>query len=237
MIKHKVYQWLLFNQSHCMLCLGSQPNAAGLCESCLAELPWQGPQCRQCALPLSSIEQLCGKCQQSPPAFAQVVAPLLYRFPLDSLIPAFKHHGQLAYGRLLARLLSDAVQHHYQERQLAWPDLLLPMPLHPKRQAQRGFNQAFELARPIARSLTLKLDSNNLIRQRPTPAQQGLNATERQHNLAGAFHCRHPERLADLHLALIDDVLTTGSSAQEASRTLLAAGAASVSVWCVARTP
>lgn len=180
---------------------------------------------------------LCDQCQLHPPAFSQVVSPFCYSFPLDSLIPAFKYQHKLTYGRLMARLLLQAVEHHYQERQQALPDLIIPLPLHRARQAQRGYNQALELARPIARQLAVPLDRRNLIRQRATTSQQGLDAQQRRRNLDDAFICRYPKHLAKKHIALLDDVVTTGTTANEASRTLLAAGAASVSIWCIARTP
>jgi len=235
----QVYKWLFNNQQlPCLLCQASGPHAEhGLCTGCHADLPWLGYHCRQCAIPLPQPDARCGQCQQRAPAFSQVVCPLLYRFPLDSLIPAFKHHEQLTYGRLLGRLLAEHVQHHYHERQLQLPDLLVPMPLFRGRLAQRGFNQAHELARPVARLLQLPLSQRSLQRIRPTPAQQGLSARERRRNLQDAFSCSAPEHMLGRHVALIDDVLTTGASADEASRVLLAAGALSVSVWCVARTP
>lgn len=235
----KVYNWLSFNQiNRCLLCLGSAAGIAEcICAACLDDLPWLGSACCQCALPLPNEDMLCGQCQQSPPAFSQVVAPFRYAFPLDSLIPAFKYQHKLTYGRLLARLLQQAIIHYYQERQQALPDLILPLPLHRARQAQRGYNQALELARPIARQLAVPLDRRNLTRQRATTAQQGLDAQQRRHNLQDAFRCRYPERLLDKHIALVDDVVTTGTTVNEASRTLLAAGAASVSIWCIARTP
>lgn len=238
-MKNKVYSWLHFNQiNRCLLCLG---NAAGIaeciCPACLDDLPWLSNACRQCALPLQAADLLCGQCQQSPPAFSQVIAPFRYSFPLDSLIPAFKHQHKLTYGRLMAHMLRQAVEHHYQDRQQALPDLVLPLPLHPSRQARRGFNQALELARPIARQLGIPLDRGNLMRRRATTSQQGLDAQQRRNNLQDAFICRHPGQLRGKHLALLDDVVTTGTTVNEASRTLLAAGAASVSIWCIARTP
>lgn len=236
---NKVYNWLNNNHpSHCLLCLSaSSATQHGLCEPCHRELPWLGNRCRQCALPLPFAGQLCGQCQQHPPAYSQVISPFLYRFPLDSLIPAFKYHSQLIYGRLLAHLLADYVAYAYQEHNHALPDALVPMPLHRKRQAQRGFNQALELARPMARALNCPLLSRTLKRVQATHAQQGLSAQQRKNNLKGAFACSGPETVAGRHLALIDDVLTTGASADEATRTLLEAGAKSVSIWCVARTP
>ena len=239
MIQNKVYNWLSFNQvNRCLLCLG---NAAGIaeciCTPCLNDLPWLGSACRQCALPLPEENMLCGQCQQNPPAFSQVIAPFRYGFPLDSLIPAFKYQHKLTYGRLMARLMLQAIVHHYEERNQALPDRVIPLPLHRARQAQRGYNQALGLARPIARQLAVPLDRRNLIRQRATTAQQGLDAQQRRVNLQGAFICRDPAALEGRHIALVDDVVTTGTTVNEASRTLMAAGAASVSIWCIARTP
>lgn len=235
----QVYKWLINNQSaRCLLCLGSgSQSTGGICDACRSDLPWLGSQCRRCALPLPSEHQLCGQCQQHTPAFAQVVSPLLYRFPIDSLIPAFKYHDQLIYGRALARLLAEAVHYHYIEHDQSLPDRVLPMPLHHRREARRGFNQALELARPVAALLQIPLCRHSLLRTRHTQAQQGLSASERKGNLAEAFSCPPSAGVRDLHLALVDDVVTTGATADAASRTLLEAGAASVSIWCVARTP
>ena len=104
------------------------------------------------------------------------------------------------------------------------------------RQAKRGFNQAMELARPLARRLTIPVEHGVLLRQRATQAQHGLDARARRRNLKDAFVCSKPERILGKHIALVEDVVTTGTTAREASRVLLDAGAASVSVWCVART-
>jgi len=234
-----VYKWLKNNHSfHCLLCLSrGKHGSAGICEGCLADLPWYASRCRQCALPMPIADSRCGRCQRDSPAFAQVVTPFLYRFPVDSLVLAFKYHHQLTYGKLLGLMLLDAVRFHYQEHHQTLPDCLVPMPLHRSRQAKRGYNQALELARPLLKPLAIPLELNNLIRERATQAQQGLDAQARRQNLQGAFRCRFPERIRNRHVALVDDVMTTGTTADEASRTLLDAGAASVSIWCVARTP
>ncbi|MEH6565695.1 MAG: double zinc ribbon domain-containing protein [Halopseudomonas sp.] len=239
MIDSTVYNWIKNNlRSYCLLCgLPTRQRELSLCNGCLTDLPWLQAHCRQCALPLPQADSLCGKCLNNPPPFLYATAPLAYRFPVDSLIPAFKYHRQSAYGRLLSQVmrlsLSDYLGHHPERR----PDLLVAMPMHPGRQAQRGYNHAFELARPLARALGLELAHNALQRSRATQPQQGLSASERRHNLHDAFHCPCPERVASQHIALVDDVMTTGVSAAEASRTLLRAGAASVQIWCAARTP
>lgn len=239
MSAHPVYKWLNIEQpGRCLLCLGhGSQTRPGMCDACHADLPWLGSQCRRCALPLPAKDQQCGQCQQHPPAYTQVVCPLLYRFPVDSLVPAFKYHDQLIYGRALAYLLAEAVQFHYSEHNQRLPDRILPMPLHPSRQARRGFNQALELARPIATRLNLPLCRHTLKRVRHTPPQQGLTASERKRNLADAFCCSPAVDVTGLHLALVDDVVTTGATADAASRILIEAGAASVSIWCIARTP
>ena len=234
-----VYNWLKNSlAAYCLLC-GLQTNhrEPTLCSGCLKDLPWLHGHCRQCALPLPQADSLCGRCLNNPPPFVYATAPLLYRFPMDSLIPAFKYHNQTAYGRLLSLLmilgLSDYLEQHPERR----PDLLLAMPMHPIRQAQRGYNQAFELARPVSRALAITLKRNGLQRHRATQAQQGLTARERRSNLLDAFHCPTPALIKNRDIALIDDVMTTGVTAAEASRTLLRAGARSVQIWCAARTP
>ena len=234
-----VYNWIKNNLSNgCLLCLAAPDEAqSNICHACLADLPWQQACCARCALPLPHASTRCGRCLATPPTFCHAVVPLLYRFPLDALIPAFKYRRHNRYGLLLARLLADHLQQHLAEPEALIPELLLPVPMHPKRQAQRGYNQAFELTRDLAGALHLPCRADLLLRARQTAAQEGLDAAARRRNLRGAFTCPHPAQLEGLHLALIDDVMTTGATLDEASRTLLAAGAASVQVWCVARTP
>jgi ComF family protein len=231
-----VYNWLKRVQSkRCMLCLGHADTGPELCHACHLDLPWLGARCRVCALPLPVDGQLCGQCQNSPPGFTRVVAPFRYAFPLDSLIPAFKYHRQYAFGRLMAELLTEALREEYRDQPT--PHCLIPMPLHHRRQARRGFNQATELARPVARALQLPLLSGALQRVRATESQQGLSAADRRSNLQGAFRCQAVASVEGRHVALLDDVVTTGASVRAASRTLLDAGAEQVSIWCIARTP
>ena len=234
-----VYNWIKNNLSNgCLLCLAApDERQSDICHACLADLPWQQACCARCAMPLPHASTRCGRCLATPPAFCHAVVPLLYRFPLDALIPAFKYRRHNRYGLLLARLLADHLQQHLAEPEALIPELLVPVPMHPKRQAQRGYNQAFELTRDLAGALHLPCRADLLLRARQTAAQEGLDAAARRRNLRGAFTCPHPALLEGQHLALIDDVMTTGATLDEASRTLLAAGAASVQVWCVARTP
>lgn len=220
----------IFNRSfeqHCLLC-GAISSAQPVCRACHAELPWhRQPQCPQCALPTPGGE-ICGACLKQPPAFGRTHAALTYAFPLDRVIPRLKYHGQLAIVPVLGSSLAETVT--IQPR----PDLLIPMPLHPTRIRERGFNHASEIARVVAKQLDLPLDTTRCQRIRDTPPQMGLKHDARRRNVRGAFTC-----LGDVqgqHIALIDDVMTTGTSLDELAATLRRAGAREVACWVVART-
>ena len=207
-----------------------------VCLPCEAELPWLHTPCSICAVPLPKAQLICGQCQRRKPAFDVVQAPWHYRFPLDSLIPRFKHQQQWPIGRLLATLLADHLQHAY-DQGLPRPDALVPVPLAQQRQRQRGFNQAQMLAQWLAQHLTLRCEPELVKRITDTPSQQGLSAAQRRRNLRRAFIVTAPLAVAGRHLALVDDVLTTGATAQAMARVLRQAGASRVDVYCLARTP
>jgi ComF family protein len=220
----------IFNRAferHCLLC-GAASGAQPLCHACHAELPWhRQPQCPQCAIPTPGGE-ICGACLKHPPAFDRTHAALAYAFPLDRVIPRLKYHGQLAIVPALGSSLSEAVA--AQPR----PDTLIPMPLHPTRIRERGFNHATEIARVVAIQLGLPLDTTHCQRIRDTPPQMGLKHDARRRNVRGAFTCSG--NVQGQHLALIDDVMTTGTSLDELAATLKRAGAREVTCWVVART-
>lgn len=231
----KVYNWLK-NKQTCLLCDESADAMLAICTSCEAELPWLGGHCLVCALPLPAQGLICGACLQRPPSFQRVEAPWRYAFPIDSLINRFKHQAKWPLGRLLAELLSQHLQHAFDEG-LPRPDLLLPVPLADKRQRQRGFNQAGMLAQWLSARLHLPLQPHWLLRLLDTPAQQQLDAASRKRNLRRAFALAPDSQVTGLHLALVDDVLTTGATAESLARLLKEAGAARVDVYCLARTP
>lgn len=150
--------------------------------------------------------------------------------PVDHLLHRFKYHGQLGYGYLLGSLLAERLAETVADTDQ--PGLILPVPLHSARQRWRGFNQALELARPVARRLHTPLDSHRLQRVRATPEQVQLNARARRRNLRGAFAF---DGTCPAHVVIMDDVFTTGSTAAEIARVLRRAGAERIEVWCVAR--
>lgn len=232
---NSVYKWTK-NKQLCLICDEQSDTGEALCSACEAELPWLGGHCSTCALPLPSAGLLCGQCQKRPPSFARVEVPWRYALPVDSLITRFKHQQQWPMGRLLGALLSHHLQHAFAEG-LPRPDLLLPVPLGRKRLRQRGFNQAGMLADWLARGLQLPLQEHWLLRPHEGAHQQELDAAARKRNLRQAFALHDRAQVAGRHIALVDDVLTTGATAEAIARLLLRAGATRVDIYCLARTP
>jgi ComF family protein len=219
-----------------LLCAEPAEENIPICMACETELPWLGDHCQTCALPLPGTGLTCGQCLKQPPAFERVAAPWAYSFPLDTLITRFKHSAKWPFGRLLADLLAQYLQHRFDE-DLNRPDALVPVPLAAKRLRQRGFNQAAMLARWLGGHLDIPCDETLLLRTQDTSAQQDLNAEARKKNLRNAFALIPGAQIKGRHLALVDDVLTTGATAQALARLLMDAGAARVDVYCLARTP
>ncbi len=225
----------------CILCLGYTRITDDICHSCREDLPWLGPQCSRCAMPLAN-PSMCGQCLQSPPTFDECRAAWEYGYPVDQLISRFKYQGRRLEGELLSRLALDALLPHVKEK----PDVIVPIPMHWRRRLQRGFNQADLIARHWSTALNIPL-SSALYRQRYNPPQQGLSAKQRRRNLQSAFAIRECSRrllpvhlqrpFQNKHVALVDDVVTTSATANSAAAILRKAGAERVSVWCLARTP
>ncbi|VVP40322.1 hypothetical protein PS862_04847 [Pseudomonas fluorescens] len=230
-----VYIWLK-NKQVCLLCGEASDDATPICTACETDLPWLGDQCQTCALPLPGAGMTCGQCLKQPPAFDRVAVPWTYGFPVDSLVTRFKHSANWPFGRLLAELFARFLLHRFDE-DLDRPDALVPVPLAAKRLRQRGFNQAAMLARWLGPSLDIPCDERLLLRVLDTSAQQELKADARKKNLRNAFALVPDASVKGRHLALVDDVLTTGATAQALARLLMDAGAARVDVYCLARTP
>jgi ComF family protein len=215
--------------AQCALCAAACGDAL-LCGDCTNALPMLGDACPSCALP-APARAVCGACLARPPSHARTVAALAYAFPADRLVARLKYGHDLPLADALAVRLESAVRARYAGEPL--PDAVVPLPLSAARQRERGFNQACEIARPLARALRLPLH-HAIVRQRDAPAQASLPRARRAANVRGAFRADRPVR--GLRLALVDDVMTTGATMDAASRALLAAGAAAVDAWVVART-
>ncbi|MDZ5604109.1 ComF family protein [Pseudomonas sp. RP23018S] len=234
-LKILVDKWL--NSNHiCQLCLNPALQHYPLCHGCETELPWLINACSHCALPLPGPGLTCTRCTYAPAPFDAVIAPWQYRFPIDTLVSRFKHRRQWPLGRLMVDALAQALTHRYGDG-LPRPDLLLPVPMARRRLRQRGFNQAGLLGRWLSQQLQVPYSERWLLRSRDTAAQQTLDARARQRNLRNAFTLAPCAAPAGRHLALIDDVFTTGATAQALAALLRAAGAVRVDVYCLARTP
>ena len=211
----------------CLLCQSASSDRL-LCEACERELPASATACPRCALPGSQLTE-CGACLAAPPHFDASRAAFSYAFPIDALVQALKYGGQLALAGWFAQELLKRLG------QPSGVDLIVPLPLHPARMAERGFNQAAEIAKALARASGIAMDAHIAKRLRNTAAQTGLPWREREANMRQAFGCER--ELSGLSIAVIDDVMTTGATLNEFARTLKQSGAARVENWVVARTP
>ena len=231
-----VYRWLKKLQFRllpptCLLCGAPGENERDLCAGCHAALPRNEHACQICGTPLVSTAVLvCGECQLHPPPYDRTFAPLLYQPPADYLIKGLKFGGRLAIARLLGEGLGTALQ----AREVKRPEGIIPVPLHPSRFKERGFNQSLELARPVARCLNVPLLLSSVRRIRHTQPQAQLDAAARRSNVQGAFSIHRPIQFR--HVAILDDVITTGSTVAEIADILKKAGVEEIEVWAVART-
>ena len=217
----------------CVLCGSAGDEGVDLCAACRADCPINAVRCAQCAVPLPAAAAHCGACLTRAPPFDAAWVPHRYAHPLDLIEARFKFHGDLAAGRVLAGLLVNAAG---RDALPARPDVILCVPLHATRLRERGYNQALELARPLAAALDLPLAADALVRTRATAAQTGLDGDERRRNLRHAFALRDGLALP-AHVAVFDDVMTTGSTLGECARVLRRAGVQRIDVWALARVP
>lgn len=219
----------------CLLCGGPSRRSVALCAPCEAELPHNTRPCRQCALPLppepGTQATFCGHCLANPPAFDRALAPFVYDEQLALLIHRWKYHPEPRLGHLAAHLWLRAMP------EPPPVDLVIPVPLHWRKLLRRGFNQAQDLCRLLrAGHPTPPPTAPRLLaRRRATAVQAGLDARSRRHNLRGAFTLQG--QCDNLRVAVVDDVMTTGATAQELARCLKAGGAREVHLWCLARVP
>ena len=223
----------------CALCQAWCDQA--LCAGCQPSSHAPTPRCPRCGLAREALPGLavCTSCQSRPSALSATIVAHDYVFPWQQLIQAMKFQQDTALAGLLAGHLARAVRHGPAAPVAATVSLIVPMPLHARRLRQRGYNQSWELARRMARPLGLPARADTLLRWRDTPAQATLGRAERETNVRGAFMPDpHGGRaLRNRHIALVDDVATTGATAEAAAQAALEAGALSVTLWVVARTP
>lgn len=217
----------------CVLCDAQSQTGVDLCLPCYQSLPHNHTHCASCSLPLPQLNGavdrlLCGKCLTDPPATMAPNIPFRYEAPVDFMIQQLKFHGSVKYGRLIGELLARAVADN--ER----PDLLVPVPQHQQRLLDRGFNHATAICRIVSKRLAIPMDTQMATKSDARPPQATLNAAAREKNMRGAFEATM--RTPASHVAIIDDVMTTGATAEALSKALIRAGTQRVSIWAFART-
>lgn len=222
-------RWLL--PSVCVACGVSEPSMdRDLCEACLSELPDNAPACRRCGISLSGAipDLICGACLRRPPKYDASICAFRYAYPVDHFIRALKYGKALAHARVLGDLLAARLRMQVQD----WPECFLPVPLSTQRFRERGYNQVIELGRFVERATGIEMRTDLAMRVRHTAEQAGLSQRERRKNLRRAFAVSSspPKRIA-----ILDDVVTTGSTVNELARVLKRAGGQHVEVWAVAR--
>lgn len=216
--------------TRCLACEDPGLDGLDLCAACEATLPVNRSACPGCALPLPTPGDLCGGCLDGRSPITETHAPFLYAAPLDRLLPRLKFGGDLAAGRLVSQLMVEHL------RGVDRPQAIVPVPLHRARLRQRGFDQALEIARPLGRALGLPVLPGALVRLRATQEQSRLSAIARRRNLKGAFQA-WPKLPLPAHVAIVDDVMTTGATLRAAAIALRRAGVQRVDAWVAARVP
>ena len=220
----------------CLLCASPGSNGADLCEHCQQSLPFNQTACISCALPLPaniSESATCGRCQKKSPLYDQAYSIFSYEQPVIWLIQQLKFNEKLVHARLLGGLIAEST---CVTKIAELEDVcILPVPLHKKRLSQRGFNQSIELARALSKKTGWPMELKSVERVRDTSAQTGLDAKERRKNIRGAFEVIQP--MTYKHVVIVDDVVTTGSTANELARVLKKSGVEKVTVLSLARAP
>jgi len=215
----------------CILCGDSGFNSQDICEACYSDIQKNISCCYRCAEVFETTNiapQLCGHCLSKTPHFNETYAPFIHQGIVRHLIAALKFQKHYKNARLLANLLSTHL-----DKTAETPELIIPMPLHKQRYKERGFNQSFEIAKTVSKQLKVPIDSRSCIRQRNTPHQTNLSAKQRHKNMNNAFQVI--KSIDAQHVAILDDVMTTGSSANELAKVLKKSGVARVDVWVCAR--
>lgn len=226
--------WRLTWPGLCLVCRQAQWQA--VCQHCLAAFAAPRLRCGRCALALKAGRPECLACEDKPPEFDRAIAAVDYTSPWRELIAQFKFNGDVALAKPLSELMADRLGQLPPRKRPQW---LIPTPLSTARLRERGFNQSWQLARQLSRQMGIPTLPEAVRRVKDTPRMMTLEADDRRQHIRGAFEvtqsCRRA--LAGRHVALVDDVLTTGATLDEITRTLQDAGVRQVSVWVLARTP
>ncbi len=225
-------------ESFCVLCgepcsgIVGHSNQNLICKPCLSDLPVITSPCSVCSMTLSAKNSagVCGSCLHTKPFYQKSIIPLEYIFPATELIKQLKYNDKLLFSEIFSQILLDKI------RQESWPlpEVIIPVPLHPFRLMKRGFNQSALIAKNISKELNIPIDLKSCQRIRNTLQQTGFNKSQRKKNIRNAFSICN--KFSAKHVAILDDVVTTGSTVNEMAWVLQKAGAETIEVWACART-
>jgi len=227
----------LFFPPVCAICNSAKPQSnSAMCPTCQEAVePIEPPFCFQCGLPfrglLNSHSQLCGRCLTDPPLYFSARYGVRYQSELRNALIRFKFYGDLHAGRALSELLIHAFCRHFEAKEFS---LIVPVPIHRRRLIQRGFNQTVIMAEKLSGATGIPLDRTSLQKIKDTLPQVGLPRLERIKNVKGSFGVRNASRIRDARVLIVDDVATTGSTINEAAKTLIRGGAARVDALVLA---
>lgn len=213
----------------CLLCDLIANNNRFICETCYCTLPISKNNCKQCGLTISESEVICTQCSINPPPFDYTFCLFNYKEPISSLITQLKFNGNLMIAKLFAQYWID----YFNDHENKFPELIIPVPLHYQRLKERGFNQALEIAKPIGKYFNIPVDTRTCIKLKNTAQQSSLSASKRQKNLKNAFGLS--DSINKQHVAILDDVMTTGNTVSEITFLLKKAGVGRVDILCCAR--
>lgn len=221
--------------AYCVLCGSTAVSQQDICQDCYNTLPLNNIACSRCAVPLSGVDAtdaVCGQCLQTPPPYRRCISLLKYETPVDYLVRRLKFGKDLVCARLLGELFAAQLFDLY-EKQQDKPEVIIPVPLHKTRLRERGFNQAVEISRIIAKRLQIPMDLSCCQRHKVTLPQAELPANKRKQNLNGAFSFHSTGNFR--RIALVDDVMTTGHTINELVKTINKNKDYSIDIWICAR--
>ena len=215
-----------YRNSACLLCEG--PSQLAWCEPCHNDMLNHLPRCVCCAKQLPT-KTICGKCIKAPPPYQNTRFLYPYQYPVQSLVSLYKYQSQAEIAKSFSHYFIKS-----QKQFTCLPDAIIAIPLHINKQRQRGFNQSLEFAKALAKTLRIRIITNGLERHKATQPQTLLSPKERLKNVRNAFRAK--KTLGRLnHIALVDDVTTTGATAREAAQQIKRQGIENISLWVIAK--
>lgn len=200
------------------------------CEACYSQLPFQQHICAQCGQQLAQGQDYCGMCLTKPPNFDACFCPFEYIEPIKSQICAFKYNDRPELAQALAQIMAQEIK----DNGLEMPDLLIPVPMHTSKLRKRGYNQASLIAKKLGQLLDIEVANNIIEKHIATPAQAELSLVQRRKNLKRSFKLKN--KITSKHVAIVDDVFTTGTTTEEIAKILKRNGVDYCQVWGVAHS-